>query len=319
MYGSLSLFFAGQLALLIWWVRSQSRTDFSGRFRIWAWGSAFCFVFALTVALDLHHVWSATLLWFCKIDFWQKETLCWLAPTVGSATALMWEIKSDMRGCRISLGLFWLALFSWSISAALTLGLGDIGQLGIDRVLAATGAAMLGHFSVFASMLFHARYVAYVSAESPPRPQRLRWATVLGSVVVFIWRTIVVRRRVAENENADPRSDRESESYQAAPCAPPEKIEAAVKKKRKRRSREKEAASSAHDVGNDENKDSAQPQSTGPAVEQAAAQTAVETDDDSEPAPLSHRLDNPIDSSQLKGLSKRERRKLRKEHREQQR
>lgn len=179
--GRLLPFFCGlllavsaELSLLIGWVRSRSRTDFSGRFRIWRWASTAGFLLAATVMLDLHLLWSRTLIWRLKLDFAHAETLCWLAPAVGCGSVLLRDLLADIRSCRGSSAFLWLAVLSWGASLFLQLG-GDALQIEAAlNALAVRAAATLGCWSLFAGLLLQARFVLIVSAEPPPqRPSRI--------------------------------------------------------------------------------------------------------------------------------------------------
>jgi len=167
-FGGLLLFLAAQLALVIWWVRSRSHTDFSGRYRIWAWVSGAGFVFSASVSLGLHRVWSESLLYLLEANFPHGTTLCWLAPAVGCASVLLRDAYADMRDCRSSTTFLWLAMMNWSAAAVQLLGWG----VGLPREWAAVvviSLALAGHYCLFVSMLLHARFVTFVSAEPPRR------------------------------------------------------------------------------------------------------------------------------------------------------
>jgi hypothetical protein len=158
---------AAQLALLIWWVRSRSRTDFSGRFHIWRWAAAAGFLLAAAVVLDLHVVWSRTLIWRLKLNFAHCETLCWLAPAVGCGSVLVRDLLADMRNCRAGSTFLWLAVLSWGASVFLQVGGGEMFGDETSRALAVWAAAAFGYYSLFVGLLLHARFVLFRSAEPP--------------------------------------------------------------------------------------------------------------------------------------------------------
>jgi hypothetical protein len=172
--GRLLPFFSGvllavsaELSLLIGWVRSRSRTDFSGRFRIWRWASAAGFLLAATVLLDLHLLWSRTLIWRLKLDFAHAETLCWLAPAIGCGSVLIRDLLADIRGCRGSSTFLWLAVVSWGASVTVLLGGGEFIEDATWLALAVRSAATFGYYCLFVSLLLQARFVLFVSAEPP--------------------------------------------------------------------------------------------------------------------------------------------------------
>ena len=166
-YGAVLIAAASQLALLIWWVRSKSHTDFSGRFSIWRWAAAVGLVVSTGLLLELDVVCSRTLIWLLKIDFVHCETLCWLAPLIGCGSVLIRDLLIDMRNCRASISLLWMAIVGWASSIVILLG-GDV--LGVDqnlRPVIVSVCATVGHYCLFVSLLLHARSVIFISAEPP--------------------------------------------------------------------------------------------------------------------------------------------------------
>lgn len=158
---------AAQLSLLIWWVRSRSRGDFSGRYRIWRWTAPAAFLAAMGAFIDLHVLWGRTIVWASNLQFPHAELLCWLAPAVGCGSVLLRDIAADMRGCRTSSVFLRLAVLGWSAATALLLGAGG-GLSESVRAALIVSAALGGHYCLFVGLLFHARYVIFVSAEPPP-------------------------------------------------------------------------------------------------------------------------------------------------------
>ncbi len=162
-----------QLALLIWWMRSRSKHDFSGQYRVWVWTTVIWFAFACSVATDGHLAVSQTILWLCDLRLWNFETLCWLVPATIVGTVLLWAMYRDMRSCRSSVTMLFLAAFLYLLSAVSALELLVMSN-GHWNVLFRVGTGVSGHLALLMSMLLHARYVIYESAEPPePRPSRL--------------------------------------------------------------------------------------------------------------------------------------------------
>lgn len=164
---------ASQLSLLIGWMRSRSYRDFDGRYQIWYWASAVLTVLAITAIGQLHLLWAevAPKIWQVKLRHW--PTLCWLIP-LGVPTLLVADkLRKDVAGCRASWSLLWLAGLGTAALTGFQLGLVRT-SLGLrsDAVLA-SGLSMLTGWSVFASMLLHARHVVHFSAEPPTR--KLTW------------------------------------------------------------------------------------------------------------------------------------------------
>jgi hypothetical protein len=194
--GRLLPFFSGvllaasaQLSLLIGWVRSRSRTDFSGRFRIWRWAAAAGFLLAATVMLELHLLWSHTLIWRLRLDFAHAETLCWLAPAIGCGSVLVRDLLADIRSCRGSSLFLWLAVLSWGASVFLLLsGSGLLADTAL-HALAVRAAAAFGHYCLFVGLLLQARFVLFVSAE-PPEQRRSRILRALTATTAYMLKPV---------------------------------------------------------------------------------------------------------------------------------
>lgn len=292
MFCGTTLFLAGQLSLLIWWARSRSRHDFSGRFRIWAWVGAIAIFAAFVTVTQLHHVWAAAISWKWPLDFWQHHTLLWLAPTAGCLSALFWQIKAEMRDCRLSHFCLLLTIVAWTTSAVLMVGPGPIAEWSLLRqTVSAAATAMAGHLLLMVSLLLHARHVIYITPEPPKKqaPSRL-WAAVRYCLQSCLlcgprWFKRWRQKKLAAKIDA---SKKQSSSVEKP---------VVEKKSTEKKVVEKQAAKK---------------------------QTAKKPVDDVKTESVQHRLDTaetavPEPALNLKGLSKRERRKLQKERREKER
>ncbi|GAB4160664.1 MAG: hypothetical protein Tsb009_37980 [Planctomycetaceae bacterium] len=311
-FSGVCLFLSGQLALLIWWVRSRSKDDFSGKYRIWAWAAGFSFGAALTVSLDLHHVWAATLLWRWEFGFAHQETWLWLAPAIGCASAVLWEIRKELHECRMSHSLFWLAVISWSMYSGVALG-APFGWETVSRELILAATSMLGYLSLFTSLMLHARHVIYVSPEPPREEKTNRLLIVIRRLLLFpklIFSRIGGKKIRREDIEITGNTDDDSEpDLQEAMVTEPQSAEASVSEdvqsspvneiqtaNREEKTREQE------DSGAEEHSEIT---GSGMEIDKAKIQSAE----------TMHRIDAPADNSQPTGPSKRERRKQRKRKR----
>jgi len=175
--------------MLIFWVRSKSLQDFVGHYRVWAWTAAVWLMFGGVVATDAHVAFSESVFWFWNGEFWRKETLCWLIPAAIGGCFVLRCLNQDMCDCRSSLTLLWLAAASYLLSSLLKLEIIVLlPQPWYD--LASMGTFMFGSLFLFLSMLLHARYVIYESCEAPnARPSRLQTflrRTVLSKFCVLL-------------------------------------------------------------------------------------------------------------------------------------
>ena len=79
-YVSSAVFLASQLALLVWWLRSQSLQDFKGGYRGWACCAVLGFLAAFAIQTDAFRAWGVTVDWLWHVDLRHKQTLSWLVP-----------------------------------------------------------------------------------------------------------------------------------------------------------------------------------------------------------------------------------------------
>ncbi|QDU82839.1 hypothetical protein Pla110_46020 [Polystyrenella longa] len=156
---------AGQVAFLVWWARSRSLHDYNGSYRVWAWASTFGIVFGFCLLTEAHVAFSLTVFWLWNMEFWKQDVLCWLAPTLVITGGLFWPLRHDMFECKPSRSLFALAAGCWVIVAFMQIGFDFPGTNNQQAAHAAIG--MIGALAFFMSMLLHARFVLYETAEAP--------------------------------------------------------------------------------------------------------------------------------------------------------
>jgi hypothetical protein len=164
----------GELALLIGWARSQSLQDFNGRYRGWVLCAVLAFIAALGLETQLTAALSATAGWLWSEPFWHKATLCWLVPAAVCGLFAHAYAVREMRDCRLSLSFAWLAALLACGTAALVLSR-PLALPDPQPRLLECGFALGFVISLFASLTFHTRHVVYVCVDPPAiRPSRLR-------------------------------------------------------------------------------------------------------------------------------------------------
>jgi hypothetical protein len=165
-YVSSALFLASELALLVWWLRSQSLQDFNGRYRGWACCAVLGFLAAFAVQTDAFRAWSTTLDWLWPVDLRNKQALSWLVPVFLFALPAWRFLHREMRDCRTSRTLLWFAAVFGGAFAAILLG----GRLPVgawaERVIQCSLAMLCAQCLCF-SFLFQARHAIYVTVEPP--------------------------------------------------------------------------------------------------------------------------------------------------------
>lgn len=287
-FGGLLLFVAAQLALLIWYVRSRSRRDFSGRYRSWAWGAGTGFVFSASVSLELHRFWSAAIGHVMRLDTPHFDTLCWLAPAMGCGTVLLRDLYSDMRDCRTSVFFLRMAFVCWTAAAVWLLGYGvPVPDQFSQSIIPAL--SLLGHYCLFLALLVHTRFVIFISAE-PPDPRR----SLVGSAIRIATTPLQAAIRRSKRKRAE-RAESNDESDSQKSKEQPAKTKASTRKKPARKKKVKQSED--------------QPKTSQP----GADEPADSTEEKIEPDEAKHRVDSSHGTMAMpSGLSKRDRRKLRK-------
>jgi hypothetical protein len=119
---SVQVLLAGQLALFIWWARSRGQNGAPYRYRTWAWLAAVCFVASFAIGVDAHLALADTIAWAAGDQVTVEPQLGWLVPTGCCLLAFLCLLHADLKQCKTSLVLFWLAVMSWAGAAAIDRG-----------------------------------------------------------------------------------------------------------------------------------------------------------------------------------------------------
>lgn len=168
-YGTLLLFASAQLSMLILWGRSHSQNDFRGTYRLWRTVSLFMIFDSLMLLNRGHTLWSKTLLHFWPEKVHGHETLVWVAPAIGLGYWITRRLLAEMRDCWSSWTTIALAAFFHLASVADLLDQRIVPAAWTPQFLEALrlGSLLLGQTFLFCGILFHARHVVYVSVEPP--------------------------------------------------------------------------------------------------------------------------------------------------------
>jgi len=325
---TLHLLLASQLALFICWIRSASLRDFAGRYRLWARAATVGFVFAFMMATDAKTAWIQTVTWLWGNSLGDKEPLCWLAPVWIIGLVVLRVLLRDMRDCRSSVIVLWLSTLAWIAAAAMQFPLGlPIG--GGEQMLVRATAPMLASCCLLLSMLLHARFVVYVSAEPPePRPPRFRFPKIRLRLPILWRRNSLDNSSLPRESETQKSTKRGKKGRVAAPVADADSSESEPaagrtesrasgrKKKAANKKRSQQPLESAQDDSANGVDSHVERSGLTARVDESSPVSEAKTHDTGNNA--KHAPSGP-DPSLLKGLSKRERRKLRQEWRAQQR
>ena len=180
----LMLLVAGQLAWLIRWARGRSLRDFHGRYRLWGRVASLSIFAAVALLTDAHVAAAQTLVWLAGVTPVQSAaqatyaTLCWTVPAALVLILMAWPLQREMSGCRVSRGLMLCAVGIWLTALGLQIAFATSSNL-LPRLfieVPATAGLLIGATAAATGLLFHAQHVVYVCAEPPELPPRRRAA-----------------------------------------------------------------------------------------------------------------------------------------------
>ena len=196
--GVLSWWFAGQLSCLVWWARSQSRVDYSGRFHAWGWTAA-GFVAAGVLSLANLPQLAACLMAVRGGDpdvFTGGVTAIWLLPSLVVGLALWATLGNELRGCTASRILHSLTAVSGLVFVGMELWLTrSDGTLALE--FAARLSLVVMQWCSLMTVLLQVHRAVHISAD-PPAAKPSAWSVAWnqGPVRLLTWAQGKMRRRV---------------------------------------------------------------------------------------------------------------------------
>lgn len=102
------LVFAAQLSLVIGWVRGHCLTDFDGRYRAWTRVGISWLVIAAVVGTGAHQSLADFLLIrFGFEGIWQREILTWLMPLAALVASVGWVMNGELKTSRMARVMLW--------------------------------------------------------------------------------------------------------------------------------------------------------------------------------------------------------------------
>lgn len=174
------LLVSGQLAWLIRWARARSLRDFGGGYRVWLWASAALLIAGICVLSDAHQAFASTVAWATSRQLFGSDAAYEVLPALAALVLLIPSLQSDMRGCITSrtlmLGAATLLSFGivCHVAAGFLEGAATAWGLTLPIAVITRTVLMSGTAGLFASLLFHARHVVYECVEPPERKPRAK-------------------------------------------------------------------------------------------------------------------------------------------------
>ncbi len=334
-FSTLMLLWAGQLALLIFWYRRKSRNDFHGRYRTWLWAAGTLQLFLVAVATGAQKPFSEYMQLHYPLDVPRYDLLCWLVPTATVSLALFRLLGSDMHPCRSSRALLWIAGIAGIAAGSTLLMDGFLPERWQD--LMQVGSTTFCHLALASSLLLHARFVIHVNNEAPQVIERRTWWSRLRANLPSLPKLRRRRRPAApkaakpDKSSKTPATAAKSENKASAP-AKPVKSPAPAQSPTPTKAVADVPLQAAPVTPSPAPRET--PQRPAPAAAKAPAPTkpaepqrVQRVDVPARPAPVSTKAidrdeddaDDSLEGDLGDGLSKKERRRLRKQQRDQQR
>jgi len=172
--GTVALGLAGQLALLIGWGRSRSLVDYAGQYRTWTRAGLACWLFAAVSRLGLDTDWRDWALRQNWPRFWNDTQLLVLLPTLLAGAALGAGLRREVARCQPSRTLLMVATTLYLTVVAFKLGSG--GSLEAEyRLLAIQNGMLAAHLALLLCFWIHARHVLYETCDPVGESRRTSW------------------------------------------------------------------------------------------------------------------------------------------------
>lgn len=344
-YSEALLIGASQAALLIRWARSRSLKDFAGGYQIWGWTAGLWLLLSVCLATGAHRAWSETLIFLWPEELKGHATFCWLAPTVLIANWLLIRLQQEMGACPLSRWTFVLAILLYCGAGVVYLRGESVGRLvGEDLgIVVLDGFLLAGHITLLLSMTLHARHVLYINAEPPARPgskSAARWFS-LGAALTGWWRALFATkpRTAKASDKGESTSKATAKRTRRKPAARKAAVAAAVESEPEADEveetedevqNEAEAEEAPDEVSDEEAADGAEEEAEVEASSEEGEEESEYTDEDesegrhyrydaSESGGAGPHGNQKAGADPFKGLSKRERRKLQQQMRDQER
>jgi hypothetical protein len=317
------LFLCGQLSWLIGWARSRSLTDYSGRFRVWRYIGLSFFLASISVLIGADRVLNDSLA-FANVQLpWNSPELNWIIPAGGIVMILLWFGDREMKVSKLGRTHLWLA----AGLLAGGLGLPLVPTLSIPA-LVVRGMILGGLIGLLTSLLWFARHVFYLSAEPAARENR---PGVLGRLLAA-WQRRASRKRAEAGDSESARTRKKGRSKAKFAAADGE--DGAPLPKRRRGFRRKTAtdqdsnrdetgaSSSADDGSRSRTSERTAASQSPPIVKLDPSELSVSELDEEviqeriEMMELLASEGEPLDQEILKGLTKKQKKRLRNHWRE---
>ncbi len=346
-FSTVMLLAAGQLSFISLWYRSRSRKDFKGSYKVWLWAALGWLTLCACQATGMHWNLADALVKGHRVELWNLRMMVWIMPAAVIVAALYRLLLREMRDAVGSLWLLRFSLMAAFLSAVSVIAepfMTDAVQARLIRI----GTGTLWHLLLAASMLLHARYVIHISNEPPVSPLK-PWRIRLPRIRLRLRRS--PRRKLQKKSKSEKeRSLAETRPMRESPPVEADATEESTSKTKQRGAKSQSSKPSRTSKKTAPSRRKAPQQATSSDDQEEDPSLSVRSrpviarvdsaEEESVPAPKTevsrrsssaseHGLQiaqtdwdddlDDLDPERLRGLSKKERRRLRKLHKERQR
>jgi hypothetical protein len=157
-FSALLLLAAAAAAMVVYSVRRYRADDYVGRYRIWVWGAACCFLAATDVSTGLHQAFQEMMIALTGARLWGDGSLWWTVPWFFLFGAVGLRMLLDILPCRLATTGIVLAAICYSVAAAgvfIWIPTSDATRQALLR----EGGLMVGHVLLLLGIVLQARYV----------------------------------------------------------------------------------------------------------------------------------------------------------------
>jgi hypothetical protein len=167
----LCLFVTMQICMVIRQVRGRSRNDFDGRYRLWNWVTVTSGMFSAALFLNLHTVMGGIVAALLNRPDLTTSPITWQVPVLTIGGLLLLELGREMRENRPTCALLYLSALCYLVPLLFSLKLfsGFLAMLppSIAGMPIEAIAFMTGNILLFTTMSLHARFVVHFNPEPP--------------------------------------------------------------------------------------------------------------------------------------------------------
>jgi len=167
----LCLFVTMQICVVIRQVRGRSRNDFDGRYRLWNWVVVASGFFCAAIFLNLHRLAGGIVAALLNRPDLMTSPITWQVPVLTIGGLLLLELGREMREHRPTCALLYLSCLCYLVPLLSSVKLFSGFLAMLPPLIAGMPIEMMAFLAanilLFTTMSLHARYVVHFTPEPP--------------------------------------------------------------------------------------------------------------------------------------------------------